>query len=114
LSEHLLEGHNILNILDDACSIRTAQAIWKDIAESPVRQCEKKLRVLQKDLVDVDRELLDMENRVGQLQDLAQQIVGTSRRDLTSIFSHTHIAFYDSNSSVESGVSSVSLDNASH
>lgn len=75
LEDLSLEGQDILNVLDGACNKRTAQSIWRHMADLQVRQREQNLKTLQQGLQDLDNDLLETDNCIRRLRCLAQQQV---------------------------------------
>jgi hypothetical protein len=91
-----------MSILTSARNKQTAQSIRKRMAELRIRQCEEDLENFQRDLLHIDDELLQTENSIGQLQELA--LHSQEERSVTggNITLHMQSTVYGSNSSLGS------------
>jgi len=77
--------------------------------ELQLRQCEANLQVLQQDLCDLNNDIMETEDSIGQLQLLAQCQVPACVGSIGSLSEHTEM-FYDSAESSCSSSQSISED----
>ena len=102
-----------MNSLDVACNRRIAQSIGQHMKELQLHQCEENLQVLQQELCDLNNNIMETKNSIGQLQLLAQyQVlahVSTSVGSIGSLSKHNGM-LYDSAESNCSSSQSISED----
>jgi flagellar motility protein MotE (MotC chaperone) len=95
--------------LNEAHNKRTARSIRRQIAAHRVRLCEDNLKSLREDLQHADKDLEEVDNNIGVLEDLYRQKNAAMVNTTSDVGHATSTTFYDSGASDDSASSTSDL-----
>jgi anti-sigma-K factor RskA len=78
LPDHLLANNYVVGIMTLACTKRTEQSARQHVAAHRVRVCEETLRDLREDLLEANRNLIEVESDIDTLRGLFLQLPATA------------------------------------